>query len=132
MTLEQNKRLAREFIEASCSGNVSRMSELMTDDATWWVMPSTPYSGVHKKEEFLSFVPQLFSDADGPMTMRFDEFTAEGDRVSITAKGHVKLKSGKVYASDYHFLLFIRDGKIAKGKEYMDTAQVAEVFGAPK
>lgn len=130
MSLEKNKKLAREFLEASCMGNTSRMRDMTTDDFTWWVMPSTPYSGIHQKEEFLSMIPQIFSEADGSFTMRFDEFTAEDDRVSVTAKGHLKLKNGKVYASDYHILLFLRDGKVARGKEYMDTAHVAEVFGS--
>lgn len=131
MTLEANKQLARDFLTAVAAGEVSRVDAMMTDDATWWVIPSTAFSGVHQKAAFLGLFPQVLSLGDGPLTYRFDEITAEDDRVSLTVKGHLKLKSGKTYTGDYHFLLFIRDGKIAAGKEYVDTAHVAEVFGLP-
>jgi len=128
MSLENNKILVREFLEASCAMNIERMRLLTTDDFTWSTM-SAQQPQVHKKEDFLNFLPQLFAEADGPFTMLFDEFTAEDDRVSVTAKGHLKLKNGKVYANAYHILLHIRDGKIARGQEYMDSAHVAEIFG---
>jgi ketosteroid isomerase-like protein len=130
MTLEANKKLALDFLGAVAAGNVAAVSAMMADDATWWVMPSTPLSGTHKKDVFLTMFPHVLELGDGPLTYRFDEVTAEGDRVSLTAKGHLKMKSGKVYNGDYHFLLFIEDGKIARGKEYVDTAHIAEIFGA--
>lgn len=131
MTLETHKQLAQDFLNAVAAGDVDRVSEMMTDDATWWVMPSTPVSGLHQKEGFLNLFPQVLSLGDGPLTFRFDEITAEDDRVSLTVKGHLKMKNGMVYSGDYHFLVFIKDGKIAHGKEYVNTAHVAEVLGAP-
>ncbi|AMK25296.1 MULTISPECIES: nuclear transport factor 2 family protein [unclassified Sphingobium] len=132
MSLEGNKKVALEFFDAVASGDTARMGALMTDDATWWVIPSTVFSGLHQKNDFLAIVPQLFAEADGPFTFRFDDITAENNRVAITAKGHILMKSGKAYSSDYHFLLFFRDGKISAGKEYMDSAHVGEVFGFPE
>lgn len=129
MTLEANKQLVRDFLGAIAAGDAGRVDGMMTDDATWWVMPSTPFSGVHPKAAFLSLFPQVLQLGDGPLTYRLDEMTAEDDRVSVTAKGHLKLKSGRIYTGDYHFLLFVRDGKIAAGKEYVDTAHIGDVFG---
>lgn len=131
MTLEANKQLAQDFLNAIAVGDIDRVSGMMTDDARWWVIPSTTFSGVHEKEAFLGLFPQVLDLGDGPLTFRFDEITAEDDRVSLTAKGHLKLKNNKIYGADYHFLLFIKDGKIAAGKEYVDTSHVGEIFGAP-
>ena len=132
MGIEDNKKVALEFFDAVAGGDTERMGSLMTDDATWWVLPNTVFSGLHKKADFLAIVPQLFAEAAGPFTFRFDDITAEGDRVAITAKGHILMKSGKAYSSDYHFLLFFRDGLISAGKEYMDSAHVGQIFGVPE
>jgi ketosteroid isomerase-like protein len=129
MSLAENKKVALEFFDAVAHGDVARMSGLMTTDATWWVAPSNKFSGTHQKEDFLAIVPTLFAEASGPFRFRFDEITAEEDRVSVTAKGNLKMKSGKTYQSDYHFLLKIRNGKIAVGKEYADSAHINEIFG---
>ena len=128
MSLEGNKKIAREFLEASLVADTARMGELMTDDATWWVMPSSLASGVQTKEDFLSFLPKFFANFDGPFAMRFDEITAEGDRVSVTTKGSVKLKNGNTYESDYHWLFIMRDGKILRVKEYGNTEHAVKVF----
>lgn len=132
MTLEANKKLVREFFDAIAAADFARMDRMMTDDATWWVAPSTIFSGLHTKKEFLALVPQLFEQAAGPFTFDLRDFTAEEDRVSMTAKGNMPTKSGKVYASDYHFLLYVRDGKIAAGKEYGDSVHIGNVFGFPE
>ena len=47
----------------------------------------------------------------------------------VTAKGNLPMKSGKTYQSDYHFLLRVRDRKIAGRKEYADSAHINEIFG---
>lgn len=126
-----NKELVLEFFDAIAAGDTDKMREMMTDDATWWVAPSTIFSGEHQKEDFLAIVPQLFEQASGPLTFSILDVTCEEDRVSLTAKGNMQMKSGKLYASDYHFLLRVRDGKIAGGREYLDSAHVNDVFGAP-
>jgi len=132
MGLEENKKLVEDFFDAIAAGDTARMDMMMTDDSTWWVSPSTVFSGLHKKHDFLAIVPKLFEQAAGPLSFKFHDFTAEDDRVSLTAKGHMLMKNGRTYASDYHFLLYIRDGKIAAGKEYLNSAHVGDIFGLPK
>lgn len=128
MTLESNKKLARDFLEASTVGDIDFMREVTTDDFTWWHPPSTAFGGTHTKEEFLTMLPETFADADGPFTIEFGDFTAEDDRVSVTAQGYVKFKNGKVYDGHYHCLFYFRDGKISGGREYFDSALVNYVF----
>ncbi|WP_183029929.1 nuclear transport factor 2 family protein [Altericroceibacterium spongiae] len=128
MTVEHNKRLAREFLEASCVGDEQTMRDITTDDFTWWLLPSTPFGGTHAKDDFLAMLKQTFANADGPFTIEFGDFTAEDDRVSVTAQGNVKMKNGKVYDGHYHILFYFRDGKISSGREYFDSALVLDVF----
>lgn len=44
-----------------------------------------------------------------------------GYRVAVTAESRGDHKSGKKYNNHYHFLFFIKDGKISRVKEYFDT-----------
>lgn len=132
MSLAENKKVVAEFFDAIAAGDTQRMDQMMTEDATWWVAPSTIFSGLHQKRDFLAIVPQLFAQAAGPLTFEFFDMTAEDDRVSLTAKGNLLMKSGKTYQSDYHFLLRLREGKIAGGKEYLNSAHVNDIFGHPE
>jgi len=131
MSLKDNKDLVLKFFDAIAEGDTKRMDSMLTDDATWWVAPSTIFSGVLTKKRWLEIIPTLFAQADGKFKFRFDDLTAEEDRVSVTAKGHLQLKDGRVYSSDYHWLVRVRNGNIAGGKEYMDSAHLNEIFGAP-
>jgi ketosteroid isomerase-like protein len=131
MKSKDNKEVVRKFFDAVAEGDTTLMASMLTQDATWWVAPSTIFSGVLTKARWLEIIPMLFANADGKFEIKLGDWTAEEDRVSVTAKGHLKLKDGRVYASDYHFLIWVRDGKIARGKEYMDSAHVNDIFGAP-
>lgn len=126
--LAANKHAVSEFLEAIRNLDIHSMRALMTDDALWWVSPTTALSGTYKKNDFLELVPKLFGQVVGKFGLAVSDVTAEDDRVSVTAKGDVKLTNGKVYANEYHFLFKIRDGKIASGKEYSDTAHVNDVL----
>jgi uncharacterized protein len=132
MALEENKAVGLAFFDAVARGDTKKMDSLMTEDATWWVAPSTVYSGLHKKRDFLKLLPTLFENAAGPLTFKHGDMTAEADRVSLHSEGHLEMKGGKAYKNTYHFLLHVKDGKVAKGQEWMDTAHVNEIFGAPK
>jgi uncharacterized protein len=132
MNLKENKTLVIEFFEAVGRGDTKKMDSLMTSDATWWVAPSTTFSGLHQKKDFLAMLPTIFNDAAGILIFTHGEMTAEDDRVSLHSKGHLPLNNGKTYQNNYHFLVHVKDGKVARGQEWMDSAHVNDIFGAPK
>jgi ketosteroid isomerase-like protein len=130
--LEQNKKVAVAILEAIASGDIDAVDRLMTDDAIWWVAKSTNVSGTHKKPEFLEIVRQILDKGDGPLSFTYDDITAEDDRVCVMCSSHLKVRGGKTYANDYHFLFHIRDGRIASGREYLDTHHLNDIFGGPQ
>jgi uncharacterized protein len=131
MSGEDNKKLVRSYFKAVEAGDLNELARITTDDFTFWVAPTTIVSGTYSKEKWLQLVSGLLADMAGPMTQTPDELTAEDDRVSATAIGSIPFKSGKTYSSHYHYLFFVRDGKISEIKEYLDTYHVGEVFGFP-
>lgn len=128
MAKEDNKNVVRDVFAAIAAGDTEKLDSLLTGDAVWWITGSTKISGLHSKREFLELVPSVFKDAAGPIKLEFSDIIAEEDRVSIVAKGNLPLKNGKVFASDYHFLFKIRDGKVANVREYLDTRHFNSVF----
>jgi uncharacterized protein len=58
-----------------------------------------------------------------------DEFYADGDKVIVL--GHYAMamsKTGKTMASDWCHIFTFKNGKVAKFKEFLDTAQAAEAY----
>jgi hypothetical protein len=56
---------------------------------------------------------------------------AEGDRVAVEAESYGELANGRVYDQRYHFLMTIRDGRIAEVREYLDTQHVFATWFQP-
>ena len=123
--LDANKRAALALFNAISAADIDLLAGLVTEDMKWWVSPSTIFSGTYDKQTWLANFEKLFANAAGPIRFRFDDITGEADRVSPTAKGNMPFTSG------YHFLLFFRDGEAAHCKEYLDSAHVSMIFGAP-
>lgn len=123
--------VAKTWFTALGQGDTKTMSEISTDDLTWWILPGTKFSGLHTKEDFLSNLSMLLENAAGDLTFQYGEFIGEGDRLSITAKGEMPMIDGRRYTNDYHFLLHFREGRIASGKEFFDGLRVNEIFGTP-
>jgi ketosteroid isomerase-like protein len=128
MSLEQNKALALAFLRACAQADTKQMGALMSETATWWVLPSTPMSGLHTKAEFLKLMPAVTAIAETRLSLEFNEVTAEDNRVCVAATGTMKLKNGKTYNNVYHFLIKISGEKIIEGREYFDTAGLNEAF----
>jgi ketosteroid isomerase-like protein len=131
MTLQTNKDLALRFFDAMANGRIEQMDAMMTPDATWWIAPSTRFSGLYSKEEFLKLGADVAHQAAGQRSYEFDYITAEDERVSLAGRGILPLENGVAYRSEYHFLIFIRDGKISAAKEYLDSSQLNDIFGRP-
>jgi ketosteroid isomerase-like protein len=65
-----------------------------------------------------------------PMTIK--GMVAEGDKVAVEVVGDGRLRDGRRYQNEYHFLLTVRDGKVVAVREYLDTQHVvATWFASP-
>lgn len=126
--LEANKLLASNFIDALSSGDPQRILAFYTDDATVWTAGSLPFSGLHPREAVVALCEGLLGAFPGGLRFDVTAMTAENERVAIEAEGHGQHASGNVYDQKYHFLVVIRDGKVAEMKEYFDTEHARKVL----
>ena len=69
---------------------------------------------------------RFFADAGN----EFRTVTAEGDVVVVEHRLSAVLPNGRPYVNDYCFVYEVRDGKVLRIREYMDTrGGWAQVFG---
>lgn len=128
MSAEDNKKLVLGFFESMNSGNGAAVMNALADSATWWVAGNFPLSGTKTKAQFGDLVGQLGSKIDGALRLTPIACTAEGDRVAVEAESYARMKNGKTYQNQYHFLFVVRNGKIQQVKEYLDTMHANDVL----
>lgn len=127
MSIEQNKKLAAEFFGRFDANDVAGALGCLADDATWWIAGkpgAVPSAGTYSKRKVSRLVEDMFARLKDGMRMTVKGAIAEGDRVAIEVESRGELRNGRVYNNQYHFLLRIRDGKIAEVREYLDTQHV--------
>jgi len=129
--LASNRQVVRELFDAMNRADVAKLDALYADDFEIWTAGVLPISGTRTRAQALEGMG--FIDAMFPKGIRFEilAMTAEGDRVAVEAESDGVHASGKRYHNQYHFLLVVRDGKIHRFKEYMDTMHAKDVLMAP-
>ena len=127
---ESNKQLVARFMETFSSGDVDKILSFMTDSATWWVAGTMEgISGEKNMKGFREMLTGLSGlTKTGAIRLTPHFWTAEGNRVAVETESYSELKNGRVYNNLYHFVFEIKDGKIQKVKEFLDTEHTKEIF----
>jgi ketosteroid isomerase-like protein len=128
MTIEQNKKLAANVIDAISNDNWEFVNEAFDTDAVVWVAGSMPISGTHTKEFVIVAGQRTREEFPEGLSLTAKAMTAEGDRVAVEAESLGQHVSGKTYNNHFHILMEIKDGKVHTWKEYMDSMHANEVF----
>ena len=89
---------------------------------------------VHGQSTSRALKPQ---DLVGPLFARLAEpylttaelIIADGDHVAVQAKGNAETHEGDRYDNDYCFVFTLKNNKIVKVVEYMDTILADQALG---
>ena len=129
MSIEENKVIARKFVECLSRGDIEGLVSTIGEDVIFETMGSSIMSRRRSRAELpLAYRTILAACPDG-VRLTIRSITAEDDRVSVEAQGSAMAVSGKSYNNQYHFLFLIRDGKVRELREYVDTKLLDEIFG---
>ena len=121
---DDSAEVVREFFARMNSGG--DFFALTADGYTWWA------AGVGEVQERFDEIGQAMAEQlDGGMTMEVKGVTTEGERVAVETASFAKLKNGRVFNNQYHFLFIVKDGKITAIKEYNDTAHANATWADP-
>ena len=127
MSTQENVQVVKDFFAAMGSHNEQDLLALVAEDIEW-IVPGEdwPLAGTHRGHEGLAAILRKASDTIEMTYPRPPEFVAEGERVLVIGVATGKIKAtGKPFKDDWVFDITIRNGKLAKIREYIDTQSLA-------
>jgi uncharacterized protein len=99
---------------------------LFAKDIEWIIPGEWPLAGSHRGH---SGVADLFQKAFELVEISFSEpreFVAQGDRVLVAGFARGKIKAtNKTFEDDWIFAITVRDGRLTRIREYIDTQALA-------
>jgi ketosteroid isomerase-like protein len=128
--MQDNKLVVEQFLTALGSGNGDAIAKLITEDVAAICTGTSVLSMTRTYSDIVGTVGMLKQVTQNGIAFKILELTAEADRVSCEAEGTSTLINGVPYNNQYHFLFYIRDGKVYKLKEYIDTKLADATLGA--
>jgi len=126
--IEDNKRLAKELVDAMNRSDTQWFLDNYADDVLVWTMGNTMISGKYNKAQVAGFADSIFDVFPNGIKFTIHGMVAEGDAVAMETESMGEHVSGKRYNNFYHMLVKFRDGKITLLKEYLDTELVTDVL----
>ena len=129
--VEANTRIVQQAIAAFQRGDIPALLQTMTDDIAWHipVVEHAPHTGPrHGREAVAGFFADL-AQQQTPRRFEPRQYIAQGDEVVVL--GHYAwdvVPTGRQWEGDYAHVFTIRDGRIARFREYMDTGRAAAAF----
>jgi uncharacterized protein len=130
--MEQNVKVVKGIYDAFGKGDVPAVLAAMADDIEWHEAEGMPYGGVYHGGEAVAenvFGPITQDVAD--FTVTPEEFVASGDTVAVVGRytGTGK-SSGNGLDVPFVHVWDARGGKIARFRQFVDTAKFLEVVPA--
>jgi uncharacterized protein len=127
---DQNLAFVRGTYEAFNRGDVPAVLGSFDENIDWYEAEGMPYGGHHHGPEAIAdnvFGP-VVNDIDG-FAVTPEEFYAGGDEVVVvtTYRGTAR-ESGKELKLPAVHAWTVRDGKIARFRQFMDTVKYNEVL----
>lgn len=129
---EQSVQVVEGVYEAFGRGDVAAVLDAMADDVEWHEAEGMPYGGVYRGGDAVAH------NVLGPITTDIPDFAvtpteliASGDTVAVVARYTGTGKStGKELDLNVVHIWDVQDGKIARFRQFPDTAQFLEVVPA--
>jgi uncharacterized protein len=134
MSIEKNVQIVKDFFAAIGSRDKQGLLAVCAEDIEW-IIPGDnwPLAGTYCGHAGLE---DALAKADETTEMSYPkppEFIAQGDRVLVvgSAKGRIKT-TNKAFVDDWVFDITVRNGKLTKIREYIDTQALAKASAGGK
>ena len=137
MSTQENVQIVKDFFAAMGGSDRQALLALVAEDIEW-IIPGEdwPLAGTHRGHAGLADVLQKASESLETSFPEPPEFVAQGDRVLVVGVATGKIKAtNKPFKDDWVFDITVRDGKVTKIQEYIDTqalARASEMDTSPR
>ena len=126
MSTEKNVQTVKDFFAAIGRGDREDLLALVAEDIEW-IIPGEdwPLAGTRRGHAGLADLLETASKTTETSTEP-REYVAQGDRVMVVgvATGIIKATK-KPFKDDWVFAITVRNGKVTKIREYIDTQALA-------
>jgi hypothetical protein len=133
MSIEKNIQVVKDFFAAIGGGDKQRVLALVAEDIEW-IVPGEdwPLAGTHRGHAGIADVLQKASEEVETTYPAPPEFVAQGDRVLVIGVATGKIKAtNRAFKDEWVFDITVRDGKLTKIREYIDTQALARASEMP-
>ena len=125
---DANKAFVLDFFDALNAGDVERVVNAYAADGCVETKGNTLISGSYPLDKIAAAVAAIFDVFPKGLRFTVTGMVAEGDKVAVEALSEGEHVSGRTYRNEYHFLFELREGKLKRLKEYMDTERISDVL----
>jgi len=122
--VEQNRSIVRELIETFTRLDLSRVCELISKDADWWVVGQQSAKRDAVLESFQKLEPGVYSKAEIDIL----GMIAEGDRVVVEWTLALEFLDGRTYQNEYVWLVTLQDSQVIKLRVYNNMDKLRSFF----
>jgi ketosteroid isomerase-like protein len=126
MSAQENIQVVKDFFAAMGRSDKEGLLSLVAENIEW-IIPGKdwPLAGTHRGQAGLKDLLQKSSELETSFPTP-PEYVAQGDRVMVIgfAKGRVKA-TNKTFEDDWVFDITVRNGKLTRIREYIDTQALA-------
>ena len=123
-----NEQFIRDFMAGiSAQGFRAATRKFVSPNVIWWV------TGAGEIQDKLDAIAEMFESTleNGlGFKMTILDMICQDNKVAAEVQGCGKLTDGATYNNFYHFVFEIRDGKIVRVREYLDTRHVDQIYGS--
>ena len=127
MSNEENVQVVKDFFAAIGGYDKHDLLALVAENIEW-IIPGEgwPLAGTHRGHAELAAVLQKASEEIETRYPTPPEFVVQGDRVLVVGVATGKIKAtNKPFKDNWVFDITVRDGKLTKIREYVDTQALA-------
>jgi uncharacterized protein len=115
-------------------GDIPGALRLLTDDVEWWVAGPgeiLPWAGTRRGREQMGRFLAAFPETLEIQAFEPGEFVAKGETVVVLGWERARVKpTGRLCETEWVMVFTLRDGKIARFRQYHDTAAWVAAYGA--
>lgn len=132
MDTQGNLQVVKDGYAAYSRGDIPGLLALLAEDIEWQIPgPGLPLAGTYRgRDGVATFFQKLAADTE-ILDFQPREFVADGDRVLAVGWERAKVKAtNRTVELDWIMSFTVRNGKVAKFREYTDTKALADAYGA--
>jgi ketosteroid isomerase-like protein len=130
MGIQENLQVVKDGYAAYSRGDIPGLLALLSEDIEWHIPGAgLPLAGTYRGHNGVAnFFEKLALEMD-VLDFQPREFVAEGDRVLVIGWERTKVKAtNRTFEADWVMAFTVRNGKVAKFREYTDTKAIAAAY----